>query len=117
MNHITTHILDTSIGRPAAGVKTVLFQQINSEWIESGRATTNEDGRISEWEVSDAGIGQQTDSTDYKLVFQTSAYFQENGIRAFYPRVEIVFTIDDSKQHYHVPLLLNPYGYSTYRGS
>ncbi|MBX2870296.1 MAG: hydroxyisourate hydrolase [Acidiferrobacterales bacterium] len=117
MNQITTHILDTSLGQPAVGVNAILFRSINEIWVEEGKGKTNSDGRISQWKASGTSTDQQTIAADYKLVFQTSAYYQKSGVRTFYPHVEIAFTIVDPTQHYHVPLLLNPFGYSTYRGS
>ena len=112
MSQITTHILDTSRGIPAKMVTVVLFEKVGEEWIEVSMGITNNDGRISnlirEGDILPFGI--------YKLKFETKAYFKALGIRAFYPMVEIIFEIS-SAEHYHVPLLLNPYGYSTYRGS
>jgi len=114
MSPITTHILDTSRGRPAAGVAVVLERQAGQElWYDLARGTTNEDGRITDlWPG-----GVLVPGGIYRLRFATASYFQALGIRAFYPDVQVVFQIDDASAHYHVPLLLSPYGYSTYRGS
>jgi len=112
MSHLTTHILDTTRGRPAAGVLVILTHPHGETWTELARGTTNQDGRIPDLlpasELLPAGV--------YKLTFQVQPYFERLGSAAFYPFVEIVFTIS-SAEHYHVPLLLNPFGYSTYRGS
>lgn len=112
MSQITTHILDTTQGKPAVGVAIILYQQQNSKWIELGNGLTNTDGRLTDFygikEASPAGI--------YKLHFKTQAYFDALGVATFYPFVEIVFQVSDGA-HYHVPLLLNAFGYSTYRGS
>jgi len=112
MSQITTHILDTTKGRPAAGVTITLYNGINENWKEMARGKTNEDGRIKDLltqeKVLEKGI--------YKLRFETKDYFEKQGVKTFYPFVEIVFEIQSS-EHYHVPLLLNPFGYSTYRGS
>ncbi len=112
MSQLTTHILDTSKGRPAEGVQVLLFHQQDHLWTEITTARTNSDGRIPgllpDELLLEPGI--------YKLRFETKDYFSSQGVKAFYPFVEISFTITGS-EHYHVPLLLNPFGYSTYRGS
>jgi 5-hydroxyisourate hydrolase len=112
MSQLTTHILDTTQGKPATGVLIVLYQQQDTDWKEIVRGITNHDGRITDWlpsaEVLPAG--------QYKLKFETGDYFKQSMISSFYPFVEVVFSITDTS-HYHVPLLLNPFGYSTYRGS
>lgn len=112
MSQITTHILDTSKGKPAEGINVYLYQQHNTEWTEITVGHTNKDGRIPDLLRKDAVL----ENGIYKLRFETKAYFDGLGIQSFYPFVEIVFLIADNS-HYHVPLLLNPFGYSTYRGS
>jgi len=112
MSQLTTHVLDTSKGRPAEGINVYLFQQHGSNWTEITAAHTNQDGRIPNLLKNDAILQPGV----YKLKFETKEYFDKQGIPAFYPFVEIVFIIKDA-EHYHVPLLLNPFGYSTYRGS
>jgi 5-hydroxyisourate hydrolase len=111
MSQITTHILDTTLGKPATGVTITLFAH-ESDWIEIAKGVTNKDGRIGDLlpqgEVLPHGL--------YKMKFLTKDYFDQQLIATFYPFVEIVFTITDS-EHYHIPLLLNPFGYTTYRGS
>lgn len=110
---ITTHVLDTSLGGPAAGVPVVLETRVGGEkWKELARGITDADGRVNNLLPPD----QLTDGV-YRLTFDTELYFRARQVQAFYPQVSIVFLVSDSKQHYHVPLLLNPYGYSTYRGS
>lgn len=112
MSRITTHILDTSKGRPAAGVPVRLFCQDANGWTELASGVTNNDGRVSDWlaakHLPGAGI--------YKIYFDTQAYFSNDSTNCFYPFVEIVFNVT-AGEHYHVPLLLSPFGYSTYRGS
>lgn len=112
MSQITTHILDTTRGKPATGVSIFLFQQNGDNWKQVAVGTTNNDGRIphllEDKMILDPGV--------YKMRFETKDYFDQQGIPSFYPYVEISFILND-KEHYHVPLLLNPYGYSTYRGS
>ncbi|MDB5228243.1 MAG: uraH [Bacteroidota bacterium] len=112
MSQITTHILDTSKGSPAKGVNVVLYQQHGDNWNEVGKGMTNEDGRISDLFTKETELVTGI----YKLHFDTKRYFDETSVESFYPFVEIVFEIKNDR-HYHVPLLLNPFGYSTYRGS
>ncbi|HXH68278.1 MAG TPA: hydroxyisourate hydrolase [Candidatus Limnocylindrales bacterium] len=113
MSHITTHVLDVSIGRPAANVAVALEVQLPSgQWTEAARGTTDADGRLRDWVTAKtlaAGI--------YRLTFDTRAYFAALKIATFYPQIVIVFEVRDAKENYHVPLLLSPFGYSTYRGS
>ena len=104
MSHITTHVLDSAVGRPAAGVPVALFQ--NGELLADGR--TDADGRVS-------SLGPDLlENGGYTLLFDTAAYFGDTP--SFYPRVIIDFVVS-GPEHYHVPLLLSPFGYSTYRGS
>ena len=114
MSGITTHVLDTSLGRPAAGVPVTLEKQdAAGNWRAIGSGTTNADGRITGLTSSDAPLSPGI----HRLRFDTGAYFRARGVQGFYPRVTVTFEIRDGAQHYHVPLLLSPYGYSTYRGS
>ena len=108
MGRLTTHILDTSLGRPAQGVPIRLEQ--NGNLIAEG--VTNADGRIGDLLPGD----QILEIGNYEMVFDTVEYFSRQNIKTFYPKVVIHFSIFDDS-HYHVPLLLNPFGYSTYRGS
>jgi 5-hydroxyisourate hydrolase len=101
---ITTHVLDTSVGRPAAGVAVRLLLDA----VEVASGTTDDDGR---WV---ALTGDATTTGDYRLAFATGDYF--NGA-SFHPQVVVDFTVGDATQHHHVPLLLSPFGYTTYRGS
>jgi 5-hydroxyisourate hydrolase len=105
---ITTHVLDTARGRPAAGVAVTLEQ--GPDWDEIGSGRTGEDGRL-------ADLGSAADPGRYRLRFDTGAYFEVDGIPAFFPEVTVQFTVGRPEEHFHVPLLLSPYGYSTYRGS
>jgi len=113
MSGITTHVLDTSRGRPAAGVPVVLEIRAGERWRELGRAATDSDGRARQ--LSPAG--EPLPPGTYRLSFDTGAWFEAQGIEGFYPEASIVFTVRGAGQHYHVPLLLSPFGYSTYRGS
>lgn len=112
MSQLTTHILDTTQGKPAEGVRVLLFKFYSNEWSEVTIGTTDSDGRISDLLNEDAVL----EPGIYKLRFETKEYFEKLALASFYPYIEIVFTINGS-EHYHVPLLLNPFGYSTYRGS
>lgn len=114
MSAITTHILDTSRGRPASGVRVVLeIRSREGEWKVVGQGTTDMDGRLRELLPADVPLVEAS----YRLTFDTAAYFSAQGIQGFYPEVTIAFDVREASEHYHVPLLLNPYGYSTYRGS
>lgn len=110
---ITSHVLDIARGRPASGVKVKLEAQLNGGYKQIASAQTDADGRISDWLPTDklqAGV--------YRITFDTQAYEMSNGgTPGFYPYVSVVFAVNDISQHYHVPLLLTPHGYSTYRGS
>jgi 5-hydroxyisourate hydrolase len=109
---ITTHVLDTSLGRPAQGIPVALEMQKSGVWKKLGSQITDADGRARELVPQGA-----LEKAVYRLIFNTSAYFASRKITGFYPEVNVVFEIQEPKQHYHVPLLLSPYGYSTYRGS
>lgn len=112
MSGITTHVLDTSRGRPASGVAVRLERAVRaSGWEAIGSGVTDADGRVRGLLSSPPAAGR------YRLVFDTAAYFSAVGDKAFYPEVSVTFAVDGDEDHYHVPLLLNPYGYSTYRGS
>lgn len=112
MSAITTHVLDTARGVPARDVSVVLELESAGIWAAIGRARTDADGRVRTGLVSGAlKIGA------YRLRFDTAAYFAALGQEAFFPEVAITFTIRDPAQHHHVPLLLSPFAYSTYRGS
>ncbi len=109
MSGITTHVLDTSRGRPAAGIAV----RLQRGGAELGVGRTDADGRLRDLLAPDAALEPGV----YRLVFDTGPYFRQAGVEAFYPIVSIDFEIRDAGQHYHVPLLLSPFGYSTYRGS
>src|SRR5512132_3257657 len=114
MSTISTHILDTARGAPANGVHVDLeLQNTDDSWTQIAEAWTDEDGRVKPFFLVETHLSAGT----YRLVFDTEAYFSTQEIEFFYPQVTVVFKIDDAPQHYHVPLLISPYGYSTYRGS
>lgn len=107
---ITSHVLNTSTGKPAEGIGAILFFNENENWSEVARSKTNKDGRINEW------LSKEPVAGIYKIRFETKDYFNKNSITTFYPFVEVIFEIQPN-EHYHIPLLLSPFGYSTYRGS
>ncbi|MFL6262182.1 MAG: hydroxyisourate hydrolase [Thermoanaerobaculia bacterium] len=113
MSGITTHVLDTARGRPASGVPVLLEIRQNEAWREIAEARTDEDGRVRH--LLPAGFALIPGI--YRLTFGTATYFENLEIEGFYPEAAIVFQVRDANQHHHVPLLLSPYGYSTYRGS
>ena len=138
MSPITTHVLDTARGRPASGVLVVLERLVpagrssippgpsggsaarpstpptaGAEWETLGRGETDQDGRLRTLLPADHALSAGV----YRLTFDSRAYFRALGIQSFYPIVPIVFEVRAPAEHYHVPLLLSPFGYSTYRGS
>lgn len=113
MSAITTHVLDTAAGRPAAGVPIELEVETANGWQRIGRGATGPDGRLQTLLPGDAPLQAGT----YRLIFDTTAYYRGAGGRTFYPRVLVEFTVAEGEAHYHVPLLLSPFGYSTYRGA
>jgi len=111
---ITTHVLDTAQGHPAVGVYVTLeFQSPDNGWQSIGVGTTDSDGRIGDLMSSDTALEMGT----YRLVFNTGMYHASTGRKTLHPSVSIVFLVDDDSRHYHIPLLLSPFGYTTYRGS
>ncbi|HEX8560872.1 MAG TPA: hydroxyisourate hydrolase [Pyrinomonadaceae bacterium] len=114
MSGITTHVLDTARGRPAAGVPVTLeARDGGGRWRVVGRGATDPDGRLRA--LLPAGFDFR--EGDYRLTFDAGAYFAAAGAEGFYTEVVVAFVVRDAAAHYHVPLLLSPYGYSTYRGS
>ena len=110
-SRVTTHVLDAVSGRPAVGVATELEQRGGDGWSPVASGTTDTDGRIADLGPVDLAPGV------YRVRFDTAAYFAASGTRGFYPEVTITFSLDDAAAHFHVPLLLSPYAFSTYRGS
>ena len=111
-SQITTHVLDTSIGSPGKGILIRLQSYEDGKWQNIAIGLTDEDGRVGDllpsWKI--------LPPANYQIVFETGDYFKKSNTEGFYPQVSIQFTVFD-ESHYHVPLLLNPYRYSTYRGS
>jgi 5-hydroxyisourate hydrolase len=114
MSTISTHILDTAHGKPANGVAVYLESQKSDEsWEQLTHAWTDEEGRVKPFFLLEEPLPAGT----YRLVFDTEAYFSALDIKCFYPQVCVVFAIGEEPQHYHIPLLISPFGYSTYRGT
>ena len=111
MTGITTHILDLTTGTPAAGVAVTLEQASVTGWAVLARATSDADGRVREAFATVQTAGR------FRLTFATGAWFAARGVTSFHPEVSVVFERTDPQRHQHVPLLLSPFGYSTYRGS
>ena len=114
MSSITTHILDTSLGKPAANVG-VTLEQVDAYGATQviGQSRTDQDGRARDLLAE----GVALEAGRYRLTFDVGAYFTATRRETFYPDVVITFDVRDANQHYHVPLLVSPFGYSTYRGS
>ncbi|SDG46349.1 hydroxyisourate hydrolase [Microbacterium pygmaeum] len=111
MTHLTTHILDASTGTPAQNIVVSLARHLPGGGTEGiAQGFTDADGRL--------GLGpDELEPGVYALTFGTGAYFADRGVPTFYPLVTVTFTVEDAARHLHVPLLLSPFAYSTYRGS
>jgi len=112
MSPITTHVLDTAKGQPAAGIQVKLEKPTATGWLIIAEGTTDADGRIMTW--SSESFAAHFSAGNYQITFDTDLYHQGKG---FFPQVCIPFRVNNTEQHYHVPLLLSPFSFSTYRGS
>lgn len=110
---ITTHVLDTARGRPASGIDVVLQRETASGFEIVGSGTTDGDGRVGDLLPPETALGAGV----YRITFHVGPYLEQHGDAGFFPRIPILFRVAEPSQHYHVPLLLSPHGYSTYRGS
>lgn len=110
MTGISTHVLDTARGRPVAALTVQLARREGGRWHTLAEAVTDDDGRIATWPTAPNDVATPG---DYRLTFATGEHLPEG----FYPEVSVVFTVRASGEHHHVPLLLSPFGYTTYRGS
>lgn len=113
---LSTHVLDTAAGRPAKGLPVRLYRRAARGFVPVAAGRTDDDGRIRTWSPLGGAwlAGEDPRPGTYRLVFDTGAYL---GEEAFFPEVSVVFTVRKAGEHYHVPLLLSPFAYSTYRGS
>jgi 5-hydroxyisourate hydrolase len=112
MSGITTHVLDTALGRPAAAVPVTLSVRDGSGFRELARGVTDQDGRVRDF-LPNAPLATGA----YQLTFETAGYFRAASRSSFFERVTLEFYVANATEHYHVPLLLSPFGYTTYRGS
>lgn len=106
---LSTHVLDAVSGTPAAGVAVRAESRVDGAWRPGARGVTDADGRVRDLGRPGAGV--------HRLTFDTGGYFGRLGVATFYPEVTVTFGVSDPAGHHHVPLLLSPFGYSTYRGS
>ena len=114
MGKISTHILDLQLGKPASSVKVSLEKNCSEDhWKKIHTALTDNDGRINNFLTAQTPLEQAT----YRLLFHTQPYFEQQQREVFYPFISVIFHIKDENQNYHIPILLNNFGYSTYRGS
>jgi len=109
---ISTHILDITRGKPAANVEVVLDHEIAGAWTRVGQGKTNEDGRVKPL-LDD----KMLKTGNYRITFMVKPYLDQHHHGGFYPEISIAFVVANASEHFHVPLLLTPYGFSTYRGS
>lgn len=112
-NPISVHVLNLQSGLPSANVKVTLEEQKNGKWMPLAEGVTNDQGRIT-------GLFPENKPFDhaiYKVTFKTGDWFKKNQQATFFPEVPVIFEADGSVPHYHIPLLVSPYGYSTYRGN
>jgi len=112
-NPLSVHVLDLQTGEPTAGVAVTLEQRGGKDWRQLATGTTDNEGRVRELFPA----GQALVKGEYRIVFNTGDHYARIGKPGFFPRVPVEFTVDDTTRHYHIPLLLSPFGYSTYRGN
>ena len=114
MSAITTHVLDTALGRPAANIPVQLERRGHAgNWEAVGRGETDRDGRLKSLYPASSPLAAGV----YRLTFQTHGYFETLDVKAFYPEVIVIFETQPGETHYHVPLLIGPFGFTTYRGT
>lgn len=112
-NPLSVHVLNLETGVPSAGVNVTLERHMGEAWQPLAQGTTNEQGRIAELYPSDKPLQKG----EYRVVFKTGEYYKKTGHETFFPEIPVIFEVKQADQHYHIPLLLSPYGFSTYRGS
>ncbi|KTS76995.1 hydroxyisourate hydrolase [Pseudomonas oryzihabitans] len=112
-NPLSVHVLNLETGVPSAGVHVTLERQVGESWQPMAEEVTNEQGRVPALFPEDQTFAKG----EYRLVFKTGDYYRQQGRSAFFPEIPVVFEVTQPAQHYHIPLLLSPYGFSTYRGS
>lgn len=112
-NPISVHVLNLQDGLPSPHVKVTLEEQKNGKWTQLSQSETNEQGRVTALYPENMKLEKGT----YKVTFKTGGWFKAHQQKSFFPEVPVIFEVDGSVEHYHIPLLLSPYGYSTYRGN
>lgn len=112
-NPLSVHVLNLENGLPSAGVGVTLEQHVGDQWQSLSEGVTNQQGRIAELFPA----GQSMKPGEYRVVFKTGDYYKKENRETFFPEVPVIFQVKQADQHYHIPLLLSPYGFSTYRGS
>ncbi|AOZ13193.1 MULTISPECIES: hydroxyisourate hydrolase [Pseudomonas] len=112
-NPLSVHVLNLENGLPSPGVNVTLEQHVGENWQPLAQGVTNEQGRISELFPAKKAL----ETGEYRVVFKTGDYFKKAGRDTFFPEIPVIFDVKNVDQHYHIPLLLSPYGFSTYRGS
>ena len=112
-NPLSVHVLNLQDGLPSPGVKVLLEKQNGKTWTQLNTGTTNEKGRITALFPE----GKALEKGNYRVTFKTGDWFAEHKMETFFPEVPVIFSVDGTVPHYHIPLLLSPYGFSTYRGN
>ncbi|PQZ86146.1 MULTISPECIES: hydroxyisourate hydrolase [Pseudomonas] len=112
-NPLSVHVLNLENGLPSAGVSVTLEQHVGNQWQSLSEGVTNQQGRIAELFPANRSL----QPGEYRVVFKTGDYYKKAGRETFFPEVPVIFQVKQADQHYHIPLLLSPYGFSTYRGS
>jgi 5-hydroxyisourate hydrolase len=112
-NPLSVHVLNLETGVPSAGIQVTLEQHSGNQWQALGQGVTNEQGRIAALFPEKRSFAPG----EYRVVFKTGDYYRKVGHDTFFPEIPVIFEVKDTGQHYHIPLLLSPYGFSTYRGS
>lgn len=112
-NPVSVHVLNLQTGIPSTGVTVELDQQRDGSWVKLASGVTDANGRISALYPQ----GKTAESGNYRVVFKTGDYYAAMKQKTFFPEIPVIFTLDNPGQHYHIPLLLSPFGYSTYRGN
>lgn len=112
-NPLSVHVLNIQNGLPSPDVTVTLERKTDGQWEMLNEGVTNEQGRISALYPE----GEKLETGTYRVVFETGEWFEKHDIETFFPEIPVVFSMDGNLEHYHVPMLLSPYGYSTYRGN
>lgn len=112
-NPLSVHVLNLQDGLPSAGVNVTLEKKVDNKWVQISEGVTNEQGRIPALYPSESTM----EKGNYRVTFQTEEWFNKHKTSTFFPEIPVIFKTDGSVPHYHIPLLLSPYGFSSYRGN